>query len=155
MRCETSVSRLRSIGQGFLRKEYAMPVAEGKMFKFESEKSIRPDFLETIDYGGNPQEITYETEEFSAVCPFSGLPDTGKIEIVYIPEDKIVELKSLKYYLISFRNVGIYQEAATDRIFNDLFNCLKPRHLMVKTKYNVRGGIVSTCIMDSERMRSV
>jgi 7-cyano-7-deazaguanine reductase len=132
-----------------------MPVAEGKMFKFESEERIRADFLETIDYDGNPQEITYETGEFTAVCPFSGLPDTGKIEIVYIPGNRIVELKSLKYYFISFRNVGIYQEAATNRIFNDLFDCLKPRHLTVKTTYNVRGGIASTCIMDSERMRNV
>ncbi len=132
-----------------------MPVAGGKLFKFESEECIRTDFLETITYDGNPQEITYETEEFTAVCPFSGLPDTGKIVIVYIPGNRIVELKSLKYYFISFRNVGVYQEAATNRIFNDLFDCLNPRHLTVKTMYNVRGGIASTCIMDSERMRNV
>ncbi|OHD67605.1 MAG: NADPH-dependent 7-cyano-7-deazaguanine reductase QueF [Spirochaetes bacterium RBG_16_49_21] len=131
-----------------------MPVAEGKMFEFESEERIRADFLETIDYDGNPQEITYETGEFSAVCPFSGLPDIGTIVIVYIPGNKIVELKSLKYYLISFRNVGIYQEAATNRIYNDLYVCLKPRQLMVKSIYNIRGGIASTCVMDSERMRN-
>jgi 7-cyano-7-deazaguanine reductase len=124
------------------------------VFEFEGEERIRSDFLETIDYSGNPQEITYETEEFSAVCPFSGLPDIARVVIVYIPGNKLVELKSLKYYFVSFRNVGIYQEAATDRIYKDLLACLKPRYLSVKTLYNIRGGIASTCVMDSERMRA-
>ncbi len=62
---------------------------------------------------------------------------------------QIVELKSLKYYFISYRNVGIYQEKATDRIFKDLHSFLKPRHLVVETRYNIRGGILSTCTMDS------
>ncbi|MBP7739062.1 MAG: NADPH-dependent 7-cyano-7-deazaguanine reductase QueF [Spirochaetes bacterium] len=130
-----------------------MAVAEGKIFEFEDETGIRADFLETIDYGGNPQEITYETDEFSAVCPFSGLPDIGRIIVVYIPGTKLVELKSLKYYFVSFRNVGIYQEAATNRIYNDLYRCLEPKYLMVRTVYNVRGGILSTCVMDSEKMK--
>lgn len=130
-----------------------MAVAEGKTFKFEDEESIRESFLETIDYDGNPQEITYETDEFSAVCPFSGLPDIATVVVVYVPERKLVELKSLKYYFVSFRNVGIYQEAATNRIYNDLYRCLKPKYLMVKTVYNIRGGILSTCVMDSDRMK--
>ncbi len=130
-----------------------MAVAEGKTFEFENEDKIRGGFLETIDYDGNPQEITYESDEFSAVCPFSGLPDIGTVVVVYIPEKKLVELKSLKYYFVSFRNVGIYQEAATNRIYNDLYRCLKPKHLMVRTVYKVRGGIVSTCVMDSDRMK--
>jgi 7-cyano-7-deazaguanine reductase len=130
-----------------------MAVAEGKSFKFEDEDSIREGFLETIDYDGNPQEITYETDEFSAVCPFSGLPDIATVIVVYVPEHKLVELKSLKYYFVSFRNVGIYQEAATNRIYNDLYRCLKPKYLMVKTVYNIRGGILSTCVMDSDRMK--
>ena len=129
-----------------------MPVAEGRVFKFDDEGSIRTDFLETIDYEGNPQEITYETDEFTAVCPFSGLPDAGMVEILYVPEKKLVELKSLKYYFISFRNAGIYQEAATDRIFKDLMKLLAPRRLVVTTVYNVRGGIRSTCVMDSETL---
>ncbi|OHD64357.1 MAG: NADPH-dependent 7-cyano-7-deazaguanine reductase QueF [Spirochaetes bacterium RBG_13_51_14] len=130
-----------------------MSEAEGKIFEYRGEDCIRTDFLETIDYHGNPQEITYETDEFSAVCPFSGLPDIGKAVIIYIPGKKLVELKSLKYYFVSFRNVGIYQEAATDRIYNDLYRCLGPKYLMVKTVYNVRGGILSTCVMDSEKMK--
>jgi 7-cyano-7-deazaguanine reductase len=136
-------------------EETRMPVAEGKEFKFEGVECIRTDFLETIDYEGNPQEITYETGEFSAVCPFSGLPDQATLQIVYIPEKKLVELKSLKYYFVSYRNVGIYQEAATNRIYNDLDACLKPRYLMIKTIYNIRGGILSTCVMDSEKIRTL
>lgn len=127
-----------------------MPVAEGKIFGFEDENAIKSDFLESIEYTGNPQKIKYETDEFSAVCPFSGLPDIAKIEIDYIPDKKIVELKSLKYYFMSYRNVGIYQEAATDRIYRDLYRVLTPKFLSVKTVYNVRGGILATCVMDSE-----
>lgn len=130
-----------------------MPVAEGKIFSFEDENSIKTDFLETIDYTGNPQKIKYETDEFSAVCPFSGLPDIAKVEIDYIPDKKIVELKSLKYYFMSYRNVGIYQEAVTDRIYKDLYNILSPEYLSVKTVYNVRGGILATCIMDSDTIK--
>ena len=130
-----------------------MAVAEGKTFSFEDESGIRDNFLETIEYDGNPQEITYETDEFSAVCPFSGLPDIGKVAVHYVPGRKLVELKSLKYYFVSFRNVGIYQEAATNRIYNDLYRCLEPKYLMVRTEYKVRGGILSTCVMDSEKMK--
>lgn len=129
-----------------------MAEPEGRVFDFESEDSIKNDFLETIIYDGNPQDITYETDEFSAVCPFSGLPDLGRLVMTYVPAGKIVELKSLKYYLISFRNVGIYQEAATNRIYNDILHLLNPIYLNVKTVYNVRGGIVSTCVMDSEKI---
>jgi 7-cyano-7-deazaguanine reductase len=130
-----------------------MPTAEGKTFEYQDESAIRADFLETIDYTGSPQEVTYETDEFSAVCPFSGLPDIGKVVITYVPDRKLVELKSLKYYFVSFRNAGIYQEAATDRIYKDLFRLLAPKRLVVKTIYNLRGGIASTCVMDSEKMQ--
>jgi 7-cyano-7-deazaguanine reductase len=130
-----------------------MPVAEGKIFSFEDESLIKTGFLESIDYTGNPQKIKYETDEFSAVCPFSGLPDIAKVEIDYIPDKKIVELKSLKYYFMSYRNVGIYQEAVTDRIYKDLYNILSPKYLSIKTVYNVRGGILATCIMDSDTVK--
>jgi 7-cyano-7-deazaguanine reductase len=129
-----------------------MPTAEGRTFEYRDEGVIRPDFLETIDYDGNPQEVTYETGEFSAVCPFSGLPDIGTVVITYVPDRRLVELKSLKYYFVSFRNAGIYQEAATNRIYNDLHRLLSPKRLVVKTVYNLRGGILSTCVMDSEKM---
>jgi 7-cyano-7-deazaguanine reductase len=126
-----------------------MPKAEGKTFKFESEKSINTGLLETIKYTGGKQLIEYKTKEFSAVCPFSGLPDIAEVIIKYIPSNKIIELKSLKYYFISFRNVGIYQEKATDRIFKDVKRLLKPKYLYVETVYNTRGGIDSKCIMET------
>ena len=127
-----------------------MALAEGKTFSFDDESHIRTDFLETFEYSGKPQRIKYETEEFSAVCPFSGLPDIARVDIEYIPDKKIVELKSLKYYFTSFRNVGIYQEAVTDRLFTDLNNLLEAKFLSVKTVYNIRGGILATCVMDSQ-----
>ena len=127
-----------------------MPRAEGKKFKFESEKAIDSKLLETIPYKGGKQEIEYKTKEFSAVCPFSGLPDIATVIIRYIPDKKIVELKSLKYYFISFRNVGIYQEKATDRIFKDLKKVLKPKYLYLETIYNTRGGIDSKCVMKTK-----
>lgn len=130
-----------------------MAIAEGRIFEFHDESHIRADFLETIDYDGNPQEITYVTDEFNAVCPFSGLPDFARVTVQYVPHRRLVELKSLKYYFISFRSVGIYQEAATNRIYRDLWALLAPRSLVVTTVYNVRGGITATCVMDSAKMR--
>ena len=127
-----------------------MPKAEGMIFDFQDESGIRPELLETIDYDGNKQEILYDTDELSAVCPFSGLPDYGMLSIGYIPNKKIIELKSLKYYITSFRNVGIYQEALTNRIYNDLLKLLDPEFLRIETDYNIRGGINANCVMDSD-----
>jgi 7-cyano-7-deazaguanine reductase len=126
-----------------------MPEAEGKKFEFQPESKIDTKILETIDYEGGRQLIEYKTKEFSAVCPFSGLPDIAEVNITYVPSSKIIELKSLKYYFISFRNVGIYQEKATDRIFGDIKKILKPKYLCVETVYNTRGGIDSKCVMES------
>jgi len=102
-----------------------MAKAEGKQFKFLDESHINPGFLETFDFDSPNQLITTETDEFSAVCPFSGLPDLAYVKIEYHPNGgKCVELKSLKYYFISFRNVGIYQEAVTKNIY-DVRYCVK------------------------------
>ncbi len=127
-----------------------MPEAEGKTFEFEDYSSIKSDLLEPIDYQRPPPEATCVTEDFSAVCHFSGLPDIACVRLFYIPRKKIVELKSLKYYYTSFRNVGIYQEAATDRIYRDLYALLEPEFLEVETVYNTRGGIDTTCLINSE-----
>lgn len=127
-----------------------MPEAEGRSFSFEGYDAIDRDVLEAIEYEGSPQNVLYETDEFSAVCPFSGLPDIATVRVQYVPSGKIVELKSLKYYFTSYRNVGIYQEAATDRIYHDLYELLAPRYLSVETVYNIRGGIKATCLIDSE-----
>ena len=124
-----------------------MPRAEGKEFKFDTIDKIRPDYLETFDFDSKDQYIITKTKEFSAVCPFSGLPDLAKIIIEYYPDGgKCVELKSLKYYFISFRNVGIYQEAVTQKIYSDLKNSLNTQRLKVTSVYNTRGGFNTTCI---------
>ncbi len=129
-----------------------MPIAEGREFSFETVSAIRTDFLEAFSDDGAKQYITYKTTEFSCVCPFSGLPDFGLLQIDYIPDKLCVELKSLKYYLVSYRNIGIYQEAATDRLFSDLYDCLKPHYLKIITTYNTRGGIDATCKIEKGQL---
>ena len=124
-----------------------MAKPEGKYFKFNSEDDINSDFLETFPFDSPNQYIMTETDEFSAVCPFSGLPDMAYVKIEYFPEGgKCIELKSLKYYFVSFRNVGIYQERATKRIYNDLKSTLETDQIRVTTIYNTRGGFDTTCI---------
>ncbi|GGR03652.1 MULTISPECIES: preQ(1) synthase [Deinococcus] len=92
-------------------------------------------------YPGEPIEIVISTDEFSPVCPWSGLPDFGKLEIRYVPSTKCVELKSFKYYLTSYRFVGIYHEHATRRVLADLVRLLEPERLTVTADYGMRGGI--------------
>jgi len=100
------------------------------------------------------QVVTYETEtgEFSALCPFSGLPDFGILRVEYVPGSFIMELKSLKYYILSWRNIGAAQEDITAYIYEDLKKALKnPDYLKITTVYNVRGGINTTCSVDSRQ----
>lgn len=124
-----------------------MPKADGKSFEFLDESHINVDFLEPFDFDSPNQLIITETGEFSAVCPFSGLPDYAYLKIEYYPEGgKCIELKSLKYYIVSFRNVGIYQEAVTKRIYNDLKTLLETNRIQITTIYNTRGGFDTTCI---------
>ena len=122
-----------------------MPIAEGRSLAFVGPEHVDVAVLETFDYEGPVQEIVTETSEFTAVCPFSGLPDFATLTIRYVPGTRCVELKSLKYYVTSYRNVGIFQEHATARIAEDLFRLLAPRSLTVRTVYNVRGGFTTTC----------
>lgn len=118
-----------------------MAKAEGFTLPFVGPEKVKATFLETFPYEGPVQTIRYKTAEFSAVCPFSGLPDIADVEIEYVPAAKIVELKSLKYYFMSYRDVGIYQEHVNAKIFEDLKTVLQPRELVVRMKYNTRGGI--------------
>ena len=121
--------------------------ADGKTFDFLDEKHIDPSFLEVFKFDSSNQYIQTETKEFCAVCPFSGLPDIAYINIEYYPEGGLcIELKSLKYYFNSFRNVGIYQEAATKRIYDDLKYKLNTNRIRVTSVYNIRGGFKTTCL---------
>jgi len=116
-----------------------------RRFDIQPEDTIAVAVLEAIsfDYPGSATEVVYETEEFTAVCPWTGLPDFGRLVIRYVPQDSLVELKSLKYYLTSFRNVGILQEHAVNRILDDLVALLKPVSMTVEAEYRERGGIKS------------
>ena len=127
-----------------------MAEAEGKIFNYDDASKINASFLETFPFESVDQYIKTETNEFSAVCPFSGLPDLAKVRIEYFPTGgKCIELKSLKYYFTSFRNVGIYQEGATKRIYDDLSSILETKKIQITTIYNIRGGFKTTCIEGS------
>lgn len=85
--------------------------------------------------------MVIESDEWNCVCPFSGLPDFGRILIRYVPDKLCLELKSLKYYLTSYRHVGIYQEHAANRVLQDLVACCRPKRMEVTLDYRLRGGI--------------
>jgi 7-cyano-7-deazaguanine reductase len=86
-------------------------------------------------------EIAISCPEFTSVCPKTGLPDFGEIRITYVPDRACVELKSLKYYLIEFRNRGIFYENVTNQILDDLVMLLQPRQMTIVGDFSVRGGI--------------
>jgi len=134
-----------------------MAQAEGKNIPFvgldhvdvdvlEAFPAVRECELRPLSTSGKDGflAVHYTTSEFSAVCPFSGLPDVAKVSISYVPDDLIVELKSLKYYLMSYRQVGVYQEHVTRLIASHLADLLQVP-VTVETDYNVRGGIDTMC----------
>ena len=100
----------------------------------------------TIETFPNPQpardyEIAIRCPEFTSVCPKTGLPDFGEIRITYVPDERCLELKALKYYLIEFRNKGIFYENVTNQILDDLVASCRPRRMTVVGDFSVRGGI--------------
>jgi 7-cyano-7-deazaguanine reductase len=86
-------------------------------------------------------EIAIACPEFTSVCPKTGLPDFGEIRIVYVPDNRCIELKALKYYLIGFRDQGIFYEQATNQILDDLVAACRPRRMTVVGDFTPRGGI--------------
>jgi 7-cyano-7-deazaguanine reductase len=101
--------------------------------------------LETFpNHSQRDYTVTLSTEEFTCVCPMTGQPDFAKIKIQYIPNKKIVESKSLKLYLWSFRNEGVFHEHVTNIILHDLVAALAPRWCKVTAQFAVRGGIAIT-----------
>ena len=114
-----------------------------RRFDIEKEDAIDFAVLETIpfEYPESATEVVYETDEFTFVCPWTGLPDFARLVIRYVPAHSLVELKSLKYYLTSYRNVGILQEHAVNRILQDLVRLLQPVSMTVEAEYRERGGI--------------
>lgn len=116
-------------------------------YTIESPDIISKDLIDPIDYqyrGKRDVDITIRQPEFTSVCPMTGLPDFGCIIIQYNPKNKIVELKSLKYYLMQYRNVGIFYEHVVNRILDDLVAMLNPKSMKVTGEFTARGGIETT-----------
>ena len=109
----------------------------------QGEEAINPSCLLTFqyEYPNQTSQVEIDTDEFTAVCPWTGLPDYGVLRISYVPGDSCIELKSLKYYLLSYRDVGIVQEHAVNRILNDLVAVSQPRSMKIILDYKVRGGL--------------
>ena len=99
--------------------------------------------LEVVEniYTDRDYKVKVSIPEFSCVCPRTGLPDYAVIDIHYIPDKHIVELKSLKLYMLEFRNMGIFHEHVTNKIMDDFKNASKPRKIEVWGRFNPRGGI--------------
>ncbi len=93
-------------------------------------------------------QIEIRCPEFTSVCPKTGLPDFGEIRIAYVPDRACIELKSLKYYLIDFRNRGIFYEQATNQILDDLVAACAPRRMKVVGDFTPRGGIATTVTVE-------
>lgn len=144
---------------------------EGWRFDSAGPEAIRSDVLQTFPFeyareyarectreypradgsedlrqpGGAGRELLLElrTDEFTSVCPWSGLPDFGRLRVVYVPQARCLELKSFKFYLFSYRHVGIYYEHLVPRILEDLVTACDPNYLRVEGDFNDRGGIAS------------
>lgn len=117
------------------------------------EKAIKESQLEAWDnpYPDRDYRIEISFPEFTCLCPRSGYPDFATIRISYVPDKKIVELKSLKLYLNSFRDTYMSHEAVTNKIYNDLYNLLKPRVLEVIGDFNPRGNVKTIIKVSSEK----
>jgi 7-cyano-7-deazaguanine reductase len=102
----------------------------------------------------NPErdyEIEIRCPEFTSVCPKTGLPDFGEIRITYVPDERCIELKALKYYLIAFRNAGIFYEQVTNQILDDLVGVCRPRRMTVVGDFTPRGGIRTVVTVNYNR----
>ena len=115
-------------------------------YEVQGEEAIDASCLLAFEYEYPDQEseVAIDSDEFTAVCPWTGLPDFGTLTIRYVPHTKLLELKSLKYYLLSYRQVGIVQEHAANRILLDLTAACAPRRMTISLDYKTRGGIHTT-----------
>ena len=126
-------------------------------YVIEGPETVKASVLETIPYQYQHKrsiDITIEQPEYTSVCPMTGLPDAGSIIITYRPLKKIVELKSLKYYLLQYRNVGIFYEHVVNRILEDLVSVLEPEMMEVTGNFRARGGITSVVKAAFENKKS-
>lgn len=135
------------------QKEQLQPL--DRRYDTQPLDTIDVDVLDTFpyEYPGRDLTINIDTDEFTAVCPFSGLPDFAVIKINYIPDKLCLELRSLKYYLMSYRNVGIYQEHAVNRILEDIVASCKPKWMQVIADYKIRGGVHTVTSVEYNKMK--
>ena len=116
-----------------------------------SPDTVSAEILKPMDYQYRDIrniEINISQPEFTSVCPMTGLPDFGKISIKYVPCNRIIELKSLKYYLLQYRGVGIFYEHLVNRILDDLVKVLAPKRMEVIGEFSARGGITTSVKAD-------
>jgi 7-cyano-7-deazaguanine reductase len=120
------------------------PWLNGEVAELETFPNPRP---------GRDYEIEIRCPEFTSMCPKTGLPDFGEIVIRYVPGDRCIELKSLKYYMLEYRNRGIFYESATNQILDDLVSACQPRRMTVVGAFTARGGITTsvTAMYDTSR----
>ena len=115
-------------------------------YPIEDPDIVKTDVLDPLDYGYASKrdiEIVIKQPEYTSVCPMTGLPDVGCITIKYQPDAKIIELKSLKFYLLQYRNVGIFYEHVVNRILDDLVEVLAPKFMEISGDFTARGGMTA------------
>ena len=100
--------------------------------------------IETFPNQYRGYEITITIPEYTSICPRTGLPDFGTITIQYLPVRLCIELKSLKYYILSYRNLGIFYENAVNRILDDAARACRPKWMVVRGEFRTRGGMRAT-----------
>ncbi len=116
-------------------------------FSVDSPDVIKRDLLEPIEYAYKSKrsiDIRITQPEYTSVCPMTGLPDNGTIIIDYRPDAHLIELKSLKFYLMQYRNVGMFYEHVINKILDDLVEVLKPLSMKVTGEFTPRGGVSSS-----------
>lgn len=124
-------------------------------YKIEKPEVVTTDVLDPIDYAYRSTrtiDITIRQPEFTSVCPMTGLPDYGTITVKFRPDQKIIELKSLKFYFLQFRNVGMFYEHVVNKVLDDLVSVIDPFYMEVIGDFTSRGGISSsaTAIFEKE-----
>lgn len=117
-----------------------MPSRPGRSLQTFANPSPRRDY-----------RIRMEIPEFTCLCPMTGQPDFATLELEYVPDRLCVELKSLKLYIWSYRNRGVFHEAVTNRILEDLVRATRPRYLRITARFNVRGGIATAVVAEHRK----
>ncbi len=122
------------------------PTHTSTPYPIEKPETVDTTVLDPLEYayqGKRDIQITIHQPEFTSVCPMTGLPDYGTITVKYVPDRQIIELKSLKFYFLQYRNVGIFYEHLVNRILDDLVSALNPKSMEVEGSFTSRGGISS------------